>query len=137
MFWLSSHCVKSVRIQNFTGQYFPKFRLNMETYSVSLRIQSEIGKIRTKKTPNTNTFHAVLVSELTITTFKITANFCFFFTYVADWINRKNSKIYVVHLYILHLCITSLLQLCINQINLFMLFTCEIIALEKLTVVNV
>ena len=137
MFSLSLHCVKSVRIQNFTGQYFPTFRLNMETYSVSLRIQSEIGKIRTKKTPNTNTFHAVVVSELTIATFKITTNFCFFFTYVADWINRKNSKIYVVHLYVVHLCITSLLQLCINQINLFMLFACEIIALEKLTVVNI
>ena len=37
-----------------------------QTYSfqdVSLRIQSESGKIRTRKTPNTVTFHAVNVTE--------------------------------------------------------------------------
>ena len=38
--------------------YFPAFGLNMERYWVSLRIQSECGKIRTKKTPNTDTFTA-------------------------------------------------------------------------------
>ena len=32
------HCVKSVRIQSFSGQYFPAFGLNKERYSVSLRI---------------------------------------------------------------------------------------------------
>ena len=31
----------------------------MEIYSVNLRIQSECGKIRTRKTPNTDNFHAV------------------------------------------------------------------------------
>ena len=30
-------------------------------YGVSLRIQSECSKTRTRKTPNTDTFHAVLV----------------------------------------------------------------------------
>ena len=30
-----------------------------ERYSASLRINSEYGKIRTRKTPNTDTFHAV------------------------------------------------------------------------------
>ena len=48
------HCVKSVRIQSFSGPYFPAFGLNTERYSVSLRIQSKRGKIRTRKT------HAVL-----------------------------------------------------------------------------
>ena len=33
--------------------------MNTERYGVSLGIQSECGKIRTRKTPNTDTFHAV------------------------------------------------------------------------------
>ena len=31
----------------------------MEIYGVSLHIQSECGKTRTRKTPNIDTFHAV------------------------------------------------------------------------------
>ena len=38
--------------------YFPVFRLNQERYSIS-RIQFEYGKIRTRKTPNRDTFRAV------------------------------------------------------------------------------
>ena len=34
--------------------------MNREGYSVSLRIQSECGKIRTGKTPYLDTFHAVI-----------------------------------------------------------------------------
>ena len=45
------HCVKSVRIRSFSRPYFPAFGLNTE-------IQSECGKIRTRKTPNTDIFHA-------------------------------------------------------------------------------
>ena len=41
--------------------YFPILGLNTETYGVNLRIQSECGKIQTRKTPNKNAFHAVLV----------------------------------------------------------------------------
>ena len=33
--------------------------MNTERYRVSLRIQSECGKMRTRITPNTDTFHAV------------------------------------------------------------------------------
>ena len=62
-FW-ALHCVKSVRIQSYSGPYFPAFGLNTERYSVSLRIQSECGKIRTRITPNTETFHAVLPIHL-------------------------------------------------------------------------
>ena len=40
--------------------YLPAFRLNTKRYRVSLRIKCECGKIRTRKTPNTNTFHAVI-----------------------------------------------------------------------------
>ena len=48
------HCMKSVRIRNFSGPYFP-------AYLASLRIQSKYGKMWTRKTPNTDTFHAVCV----------------------------------------------------------------------------
>ena len=33
----------------FSGPYFPRFRLNTERNSLSIRIQSECGKIRTRK----------------------------------------------------------------------------------------
>ena len=52
------HSVKSVCIRSFSGPHFPAFRLNTKRYSASLRIQSECGKIRTRKTPNMDTFHA-------------------------------------------------------------------------------
>ena len=53
------HCVKSVRIRSYSGLYFPAFGLNRERYRVSLRIQSECGKLRTRITPNTGTFYTV------------------------------------------------------------------------------
>ena len=52
-------CVKSVRIRNYSGPYFSALGLNTERYSVSTCIQSKCGKIRTRKTPNVDTFHAV------------------------------------------------------------------------------
>ena len=45
----------------FSGPNFPVFRVNTEIYSVNLRIQSKNRKIRTRKTPYLNTFHAVLL----------------------------------------------------------------------------
>ena len=51
---LDLHHVKSVHIRSFSGPLFPAF------YSVNLLIQSEFGKMRTRKTPNTDTFYAVL-----------------------------------------------------------------------------
>ena len=53
-------CVKCVRIRRFSGPYFPTFGLNTERYFVLLRIQSKCGKIRTRKPPNTDPFHAVI-----------------------------------------------------------------------------
>ena len=55
------HCLKSVRIPSYSGLHFPAFGLNTERYSVSLRIQSECGKIWTRITPNTDTFYAVML----------------------------------------------------------------------------
>ena len=54
------HCVKSVHIRSYPGPHFPAFGLNTQRYGVSLRIQSECQKIRTRITPNTDTFHAVV-----------------------------------------------------------------------------
>ena len=54
------HSVKNLRIRSFSDPYFPAFELNTERYGISLRIQSECGKIQTRKTPNTDTFHAEL-----------------------------------------------------------------------------
>ena len=51
------HCVKSVCIPSYSGPQFPAFGLNKERYSVSLRIQSECGKMLTRITPNRNTFY--------------------------------------------------------------------------------
>ena len=57
--YTTNHCVKSVCIRSYSGLHFPAFGLNTEIYSVSLRIQSKCGKIRTTKPPNTDTFLAV------------------------------------------------------------------------------
>ena len=56
---------ESVRIRSYSGPYFPAFGLNMERYEVSFRIQPECGKIKTRITPNTDTFRAVLNGQPT------------------------------------------------------------------------
>ena len=60
-FCFEKHCTQSVGIRNYSGSHFPTFRLNMERYSVSLHTQSKCGKMRTRITPNTDTFYAVKV----------------------------------------------------------------------------
>ena len=55
--------MKSVRIWSYSGPYFPAFGLNTERYQVSLRIHSNCRKIRTRITPNTDTFYAVTFME--------------------------------------------------------------------------
>ena len=55
-------CVKSVRIWSFSSSYFPAFGLNTERCGVSLRVQSECRKMRTRETPNTDTFHGVHIA---------------------------------------------------------------------------
>ena len=51
--------VKRARIRSYFGPHFPAFRLNTERYEVSPRMQSKCGKIRTKISPNTDTFQTV------------------------------------------------------------------------------
>ena len=55
----SSTASKLSKYGLFSGPYFPAFGLNTERYSVSLRIQSECGKMRTRKTPYLDTFHTM------------------------------------------------------------------------------
>ena len=52
---LTLHCLKSVRIQSYSGPHFPAFGLNTERYGV----RSECGKMRTRITLNMDIFHAV------------------------------------------------------------------------------
>ena len=40
---------------------FPTFKLNTVRYGLSHCIQSKSGKIRTRKTPNTDTFTVILI----------------------------------------------------------------------------
>ena len=49
--------MKSVCIRSYSCPYFPAFGLNTERYFVCICIQSEFGKMRTRITPNTNTFY--------------------------------------------------------------------------------
>ena len=58
---ISSLCV---RVRSFSGLDFPSFGLKTERYEVSLLIQAKCGKIRTKKTPNTDTFNTVFIFQL-------------------------------------------------------------------------
>ena len=73
---ISLHFVKSVCVRSHSGPHFSAFRLNMERYSVPLCIQSKCGKMRTRVTPNTDTFDAVLCIE-------IFSNFFTFYIWVA------------------------------------------------------
>ena len=60
-----THYIKSVRIRSYSGSTFPAFGLNKGRYSVSLRIRSECGEIRSGRALNTDTFHAVSFLILT------------------------------------------------------------------------
>ena len=57
----NSYCVKSVRIWSYSGPFFPAFRMSTERCRVSLHVQSEYGKIQTRITSNTDTFHVIIV----------------------------------------------------------------------------
>ena len=59
---LLHYCVKSVQIRSFFWSVFSHIRTEygeILRYSVSLRIQADVGKHGPDKTPYLNTFHAV------------------------------------------------------------------------------
>ena len=61
LFWSAFFLIRTEyrEIWSYSGPHFPAFGLNTERYSASLLSQSECGKMRTKITPNRDSFHAV------------------------------------------------------------------------------
>ena len=59
-------CVKCVRIRSYSRPCFPAFELNTERYPYLSVFSFECGKIHTRITPNTDTFHAVYVKRAEI-----------------------------------------------------------------------
>ena len=70
------HCVKSVRTRRYSGPHFHAFGLNTERYRVSLRIQSECGKMRTRITQIQTLLTQCILH--TITACKSAVNNCFY-----------------------------------------------------------
>ena len=58
IFGLNKHCLKRVRSRSYSGPHFFAIVLNTEIYRVNLNIQSECGKMRTRKTLDMDNFHA-------------------------------------------------------------------------------
>ena len=91
-------CVKSVRIRNYSGPHFPEFGLNTERcsvtlcrYSVSLRIQSECGKMRTRIIQSTDTFYAVILVWSRLRRTDIIWTYC-----VSCWVmSGENWKLFI------------------------------------------
>ena len=54
------HSTKVMCIRGISGPYFPALGLNMEIYKINICIPSKCRKIQTRKTPNTDKFHAVM-----------------------------------------------------------------------------
>ena len=79
--------LKSVRIWSFSGAYFSAFGFNTEICRVDLRIQSECGKIGTRKYSNTYSFHAVL-----ITYHKLSKKILSDFNVISFTLNECNTK---------------------------------------------
>ena len=54
-------CTKNCPYSVFSAPYVSTFGLNTNIYRVNLPVQSECGKIRTRKTPSMDTFHAAIL----------------------------------------------------------------------------
>ena len=101
------HCVKSVHIWSFSGPYFLVFGLNTERYGVLLRIQSECGKIWTRKIPNTDIFlRTVCLYHKRVLQIIFKSCFCFFlfwyrflcrFSY-SDYENKQDRREEKLHI---------------------------------------
>ena len=65
------HCAKSFQIRSFFCLYIPVFGLNMEIFSVNLRIHSKYRKIRTRKIYIWTLFTQEIKNVTTLAAFKI------------------------------------------------------------------
>ena len=63
---------------------FSALGLNMENYRINLHIQSECGKVWTRKTSNTDTFHAVCSLGFKIVACQSQLLFFFYFLFNVD-----------------------------------------------------
>ena len=77
-----------------SSPYFPAFRLNMKRYFVSLRIQSEDGKIRTRKTPYLDTFHAVNPIEKSLN-LQLNSYYYFSMTFWSDLVLGSSGNLVI------------------------------------------
>ena len=87
------HCVKSVRIWSYSGQYFPEFGRNTERYGISLRIQSESGKKRTRITPYMDNFHAVVDTKFFHKRYWVWRYFKIFWDFTQYWLRIELLKV--------------------------------------------
>ena len=132
--------MKGVSIRRFSGPYFSAFGLNTRRYEVSLCIQSKYGKIRTRKTPNTDTSHAVLLAVLHFCTPKKTAgnckvSWCIQWKQICNIRNKRIEKLKVVfhssfvHVFMLifycklKTCFVLKLQFCLRLADALGLYT--------------
>ena len=60
------HSWKVSKYGIFSGPYFPAFRLNTEIYEVNSVFSPNTGKYIPEKTPYLNTFHAVMVYQISL-----------------------------------------------------------------------
>ena len=114
----TSRCVylasKVSKFEDFSGPYFPIFELNTDIYSLSLRIQYEYGKILTRKTSNSGTFHAVIFNN------KINSNNTLIFYKL--WISQ-GSKINITLTYLsggFQICINWYAELKVSEFRVFL-----------------
>ena len=109
------------------SNFWSVFSRNRIEYSVSLRIESECGKIRTRKTPNTDTIYTVVVIILLLATKRDDQNvfkpllwgqFWQDFTELYIFMNKEYIYL-IVSFFVLHNCISQcffrLHQICICQ----------------------
>ena len=63
-YYLNAQCVKTVRIGSYSGPHFSRIFPNPDWISpYSVRMQKNARKMRTRITPNTDTFYAVEVLD--------------------------------------------------------------------------
>ena len=102
------HCVKSVCIWGYFGLHSPAFGVNSERHGVSLRIQSECGKIQIRITPDTDTFHAVYICI-----YKLYVHMIYIYVYVYIYIYVYVYAYVYIYIYIYrHTFSSCLLQHC-------------------------
>ena len=100
-----THCIKIVRIRSYSGPYFLAFGLNTERYSVSLCIQSKCDKIRTRITPNTDTFYVVTIAAISTFLSRKTCKF------------TKIARLYPLNLAILKIHLSCTLSFTPSYLN--------------------